>query len=213
MPDESADPRRIIEETDWAAVENRDGPAKPRTPTMLLGLTSGDLAVVEHSLFHLSYELIEFPNVYSAAVPAAKYVAALLGDPASSDLLRLNGDVGPRALRAHLLAWLAKAVDSVGDAMVHSFVGLAGYSPLEYPDSTFRKMREIRPQIFAGVATCLDDRDPVVRKEAVAAAVVCAQAEELAAQRVGLIPLVRSVLADSSDSVHRQWASAALETW
>ncbi|NMO56351.1 hypothetical protein HH310_34890 [Actinoplanes sp. TBRC 11911] len=202
MTDELPEPRRILEETDWAGLQNRDGAAYPVTPAMLRNLTSGDQQAVSAALGHLSRELMEYPNVYSAAVPAARYVTALLA------LLTPE-----KTLRAQLLSWLSSLVDAVSDAMALEFFELAGFSPLENPDSTFRKIREIRPQIFAGVAACIDDQDPVVREEAIAAAVVIVEAPELASHRQALTPLVKEVLAVSSKPAYRQRASAALEAW
>ncbi|SNT63303.1 hypothetical protein SAMN05421812_11550 [Asanoa hainanensis] len=146
----------IIEETDWAGLHDRNGSAHPDTPALLLGLTSDDPYAVEAGLAHLSLELIEYPNVYSAAVPAARYVAGLVGDPRC-----------PR--RADLLAWLGRVVDAVSDAMVREFVDLAGYSPLDYPTSTFQQIRELRPQLVASVEACVDDPNPVVSRAARAA--------------------------------------------
>ncbi|SDZ51693.1 hypothetical protein SAMN05421684_6094 [Asanoa ishikariensis] len=131
---------------------------------MLLGLSSSDPQAVEAGLVHLSYELLEYPNVYSAAMPAAQYVAELVADPRT-----------PR--RADLLAWLARVVESVGDAMVREFVELAGYSPLDHPASTFRKVRQIRPQLLAAVAARIEDPDPAVSEAARAAAAAIGQFE------------------------------------
>ena len=213
MVDELSNPRKILEETDWAGLENRSGSAYPGTPTMLLGLASGDSQAAEAALFHLSHELLEYPNVYSAAVPAARYVAALLDDPRGEDLLMSSWKEGGRSLRANLLAWLSNVVDSVSGDMERKFIELAGYSPMEYPSSTFRKIREIRSQIFSGVAACLDDQDPVVREEAIAAAVIIVQAPELASHREALTPSVRDVLAVSSNPVYRRRAVTALAAW
>jgi len=201
-------PRKILDETDWSALENRNGPSYPDTPTLLSGLTSDDLPAVEAALFHLSHGLIEYPNAYSAAVPAAQYVAAVLDDPHSNDLL-----VQGRPLRAALLTWLAGVVDSVSDARERDFIELAGYSPMDYPTSTFRKIREIRPQLFSAVAAHLSDHDPVVRQEAVAAAVVIAMAPELTLRRAMLMPAVRDVLAVSSSPAHRRLATTAIQAW
>ncbi|WP_127501857.1 hypothetical protein [Actinoplanes solisilvae] len=160
-------PGEILAETDWSAVENRNGPAGPETPARLSGLTADPAA----ALFHLTHELIEYPNVYSAAVPAARYVAALLDDPRTGDV-ELRG----RPLRAALLSWLATVADAVSEARERDFVDLAGYSPMEYPTSTFRKVREILPDLSTAVSTRLDDPDPVVRDAAVGAAAVIAAA-------------------------------------
>lgn len=214
MIDRLPDPRKILEETDWAVHENYKGSAHPRTPMMLLGLTSGDLPTTEAGLSHITNELIEYPNVYSAAVPAAKYIAALLVNPPSPDSLKPSWDTGKRRpLRAKLLAWLSTLIDSVGDVREREFIDLAGYSPLEYPDSTFRKIREIRPQIFIGVAACLEDQDPVVREEALAAAALCVEAPELASYRQALGPSIREVLAVSPNPTYRRWAVKAIEAW
>ncbi|WP_250009934.1 hypothetical protein [Actinoplanes sp. M2I2] len=197
-----SDPRRILAETDWSGLENRNGPAYPETPDLLAGLASEEQAASEAGIFHLTYELIDYPNVHTAAVPAAHYVAVLVGDPRTGN-----------RRRADLLTWLATLAGAVSDARERDFVELAGYSPMDHPTSTFRKVRDIRPHLFAGVAACLDDPDPVVREAAVAAAVVLAEAPELASRRAMLKPLIKDVLAVSSSSAHRQLATTALRSW
>jgi hypothetical protein len=213
VAEEPSELRRIIEETDWKALEDDDVESWSDldTPALLQGLTSGDVRLVEAGLKHLSFGLIEYPNVFPAAGPAIQYVLALLPGSHIDDALRPALSGVRRPLRAHLLHWLRAVVDAVSDDMERKFVDLAGFSPLEDPTSTWHRVRQLRPQIFDVVSTFLEDPDPFVRREAIAAAVVLVRVPELAVHRDVVAASTQAFLDAATDPGHREWAATTLD--
>ncbi|GAA3193209.1 hypothetical protein ACFO1B_04350 [Dactylosporangium siamense] len=180
MADGFAASRGILDETDWRGFENWDDIAKGWPPldsaVRLRGLASDNLPLVEAGLWHLMHDLVaEHPNVHPATAPAVRYVAALLTEPLPDVVLKSSSDSRLLPLRAHLLAWLEAALRSVNDASVRHFVELAGFSPIEHPDSPWHAVRQVRPQVFDAVGPVLDALDPVVRRSALAVAVMLVQ--------------------------------------
>lgn len=210
VAEEISDLRKIIDETDWEALkDNPDSLFDLDTPVLLQGLTSNDVRLVELGLSHLLHGLIDYPNVVPAAVPAIRYVLVLLTSLPVEDALRPSVSGRPRPLRVHLLAFLAAVVDSVSDDRERQFIDLAGYSPLEY--RPWHEVRQLRPQILDVVATFLEDQDPVVRRAAIAAAVVLVRVPELAVHRDVVAASARAFLDACTDPVQRKWATTTLE--
>jgi hypothetical protein len=213
VTDELPDPRRILEDTDWSRLEHANGSAFPETPAKLSGLVSSDPDAVRVALNHLDDDVVHQGTVYSATVPVVQYVAALLGDPRSRDLLTPSWDNGKNyPLRGRMLAWLEYVADEVSDTKMQQIREWTGDSSIE----TFLRYREIRaiyPTIFPSVDAYLNDPHRNVREAAIAAAVRLLGSPELASHREALAPLVRNVLAVSSEERHRRLAIEALEAW
>lgn len=212
MTEEPPAPRRIIEETDWSTLTHGAGPAYPGTPATLSGLVSGDSVAVTAALAHLADDLLHQGSLYPATGPAARYVAALLADPSSREPLTPSWDQGKYPLRARLLGWLAGVAEAVSDAAEQKIEAWFGYSAEERVPH-FREVRQIRPELFRGVAACLDDDDPLVRRAALVAAVYLADDPKLRSQRERLAPAVENELATGSEERHRSLAVKTLAVW
>ncbi|MEV4511744.1 hypothetical protein AB0K00_22565 [Dactylosporangium sp. NPDC049525] len=216
MADGFAASRSILEETDWRSFENWDDIAKGWPPldsaVRLRGLASDNLPLVEAGLWHLMHDLVtEHPNVHPATAPAVRYVAALLTEPLPDVVLRSSSDSRLLPLRAHLLAWLAAALRSANDASVRHFVELAGFSPIEDPDSPWHAVRQVRPQALDAVGPFFYDPDPIVRKSALAVAVILVQDAGLEGHRERVAAAVRRFLTVCTSPIHKQWAVTALQ--
>lgn len=211
MTDKLSDPRRILEDTDWCDLEHGSGSAFPETPIKLSGLVSGDLYAVDIALNHLSDDLLHQGSLYSATAPAARYVAALLGDPRSWESLSPDWEKGKYPLRGKLLGWLASVADAVSNSMERKIWVWAETSAMEC--LLFREVREIRPIVFLGVVGCVNDPDIRVREPALVAAVRLLESPELASCREMLVSSVRNVLAVSSEEWRRRMAIEALAAW
>ncbi|MEE6257681.1 hypothetical protein [Plantactinospora sonchi] len=202
---------RILEDTDWSGLEHAYGPACPETPTTLAGLVSGEPDAVRIALNHLSDELIHQTTLFSATVPAALYVAALVSDPECRESVTPGWETGRYPLRAKLLDWLEAIAYEISDSKVEVYRSW-GFSEAEalllYPG-----VRQIRPTLFPYVVNCLDDPDLRVRRAAVRAAVRLADCSDLASHRELLAPLVRDVLVVSAEEEHRRLAINTLEAW
>ncbi len=212
MNGDNLNPYTIVELTDWENLENSDGPAFPDTPAKLRDLASGDLLAVTSSFTHLYGPLLNDGVVYSATVPAFRYVAALLGDRPSRPALTPSWEEGKFPVRGRLLAWLADVAFDVSVDQERRIREWADYSPDEpFPD--FLGIRSSYPEAFLVVSSYFGDPDPRVVEAALVAAVRFLENPELAAHCGEVAPLVESVLAQSSNRWHRKLASEALEAW
>ena len=212
MTDGPPDPRRILEETDWARLQHAGGAAFPVTPNRLSSLSSGKPGEVTSALDHLWDDLFHQGSLYSATPAAALYVASILGDPASRNYLAPAWEQGKRPLRSNLLEWLAELAYSVSHSSEMQIKTAFKYSPMERIP-LFGEVRGIRPAIFEGVSFCIADSNPDVKEAALLAAVHLLDDPALASQRDLLAPEVRGVLAASSRSGYRSAAAAALASW
>lgn len=206
----------ILEDTDWRSFEDWDDIAKGWPPldtaVRLRGLASDHLPLVEAGLWHLTHDLVtEHPNVHPATAPTVRYVAALVTEPLPDVVLRSSSDSRLLPLRAHLLAWLATALRSVNDASVRDFVELAGFSPVEDPESPWHAVRQVRPQVFDAVGAFFDDPDHMVRKPALAVAVILVQDAVLERDRGRVAAAVRRFLTVCTSPIHKQWAVTVLQ--
>ncbi|WP_432123669.1 hypothetical protein [Streptomyces sp. C10-9-1] len=212
MNGDKLNPCAIIDLTDWAELENSDGPAFPVTPTKLRDLASGDFSKVTSSLNHLYDALLNDGVVYSATAPAFRYVAALLGDRESRAALTPSWDGEKFPLRGKLLSWLADVAFDVSIEQEQRIREWGEYSPTEpFPD--FLNIRSVYPEAFPGVAFYFDDSDPRVVEAALVAAARFLESPELAMHRRRLTPLLENVLAQSSSERHRSLASEVLASW
>jgi hypothetical protein len=213
VTDELPDPSRILEDTDWSRLEHAYGSASPDTPAKLSGLVSGDPDSVKIALNHLNHSLLHQGTVYSATLPAVQYVAALLGDPRSRESLTPSWDEGKNyPLRERMLAWLASVADQVSEAKMQQIREWTD-DPLLETFPLFHEIRGIYPTILPSAAIYFNDPHTKVREAALVAAVRLVESSELASHREALAPLVKSVLAVSSDERHRRLAIEALAAW
>ncbi|MEV8097779.1 hypothetical protein [Kitasatospora sp. NPDC085879] len=212
MTDDDLNPSAILDLTEWAGLENADGPAFPDTPAKLRDLVSRDPSAVASSLEHLYNSLLNDGVVYSATVPAFRYVAALLGDRPSRAALAPSWEAERFPLRGKLLTWLANVAFDVSIGQEQRIREWGKYSPSEpFPD--FIGIRNIYPEAFPSVSSYFDDPDVRVVEAALVAAVRFSESPALAAHRGKLAPLVGNILAQSSNDWHRRLASEALTAW
>ncbi|MFD7895406.1 hypothetical protein [Streptomyces sp. NPDC059743] len=212
MNGDNLNPYAIVNLTDWANLENADGLAFPDTPAKLRDLASGDLSAVTSSLNHLYNTLLNDGVVYSATVPAFRYVAALLGDRPSRAALAPPWEGGKFPLRGKLLTWLANVAFDVSVGQEQRIREWGKYSPTE-PFPNFVDIRSIYPEAFPSVASYFDDSDSRVVEAALVVAVRFLESPALAMHRRRLTPLVENILARSSSEWHRSLASEALNAW
>lgn len=175
----------------------------------LRGLNADDPQSITTGLSCLWDAFIEYPNVFEPVVPAVRHVLALLDRKTGGDAVILSPDGRSRPLRGHLLTWLTRVADAVGDASVHEFVELAGCSPLEPPNSTWHAARLLRPQMYNAAAAFLNDPHPGVRQEAITAAVVLVRVPEPTIHRQHIAAEVRAFLDACTDPLRKRWAAEA----
>ncbi|WP_219516803.1 hypothetical protein [Nonomuraea ceibae] len=113
-------------------------------------------------------------------------------------------------MRQALLDWLGSIADEVGNDAEATWLR-AGFSPEESPE--FMAVRAIRPAPFQAVAAFFQDANLIVREAAIAAAIPLLDAPELTGHQADLAPIVRGVLAASSNRVYRHIALCGLGTW
>ncbi|MFF7215102.1 hypothetical protein ACFZAU_31945 [Streptomyces sp. NPDC008238] len=212
MTDGNLDPSAIVDLVGWADLENADGSAFPDTPAKLRDLMSGEIVAVTSSLDHLYSALLNDEVVYSATVPAFRYVAALLGGRSSRAALAPLWEVGKFPLRAKLLRWLADVAFCVNSGR-EQFVREWGNRAPDEPFYDFIGIRNMYPEAFSSVASYFDDPDSKVVGAAVVAGVRFLESPELAMHQERLTPLVENVLAKSLNVQHRRLASEALKAW
>ncbi|WP_306366997.1 hypothetical protein [Nocardiopsis sp. CC223A] len=129
----------VLAATDWKRTCHAYGPGTD-VPEHLSLLLSDDPADHARALDHLYSAVIHQGTVYSATVPAARYVAGILADP------RLDAPVDGAPLRARLLGFLR-----------HAAGGIAGH--LYEPAPPVLDEAE-RDRIYAAMAS--DDEDEVI---------------------------------------------------
>jgi hypothetical protein len=100
------------------------------------------------TLNHLEDDLVHQGTVYSATVPAVRYVAALLGDPRNRELLTPSWDEGRNyPLRGRMLAWLEYVAYEVSDTKMWQIRDWTGDPSLAtFP--LYLEIRAIYPTIF-----------------------------------------------------------------
>ncbi|MGW7824780.1 hypothetical protein ACWGLF_43645 [Streptomyces puniciscabiei] len=148
-------------------------------------------------------------TIYSATVPAAAYVAAILSDPRTGTVV-VDRDGRARPLRAALLDWVTSVAIEVDSEAEAQMAGV-GFCLEEYPESV--QVRALRPGLFQAVSAFLHTPDRVVREAAIAAAVALLDAPELVQQRALLTPLTREVLVSSDNRAYRFIAGRGLTSW
>ncbi|MFI2415792.1 hypothetical protein [Streptomyces sp. NPDC018947] len=202
------DPWDLLAGNNWASLEHAHGPAA-ETPALLAGLLADDPGTQARALRHLNDPLHHQNTIYSATVPAAVYVAAILGDP-RTDTVVVDCDGRALALRAALLDWVTSVAIEV-DSEAEAHMAGVGFCLEEYPESV--QIRALRPGLFQDVSAFLHAPDLAVREAAIAAAVSLLDAPDLVQQRALVTPLVRDVLVSSDNRSYRFIARRGLKSW
>lgn len=202
------DPWDLLAGTDWASLEHACGSAAG-TSALLAGLLADDAGTQARALRHLNDPVHHQNTIYSATVPAAVYVAAILRDPRTGTVV-VDRDSRALPLRAALLDWVESVATEVGsEAEAH--MARVGLCLEEHPESV--QVRALRPGLFRAVSAFLHAPDLAVQEAAVAAAVALLDAPELVQQRALLTPLVRDVLVSSNNRSYRFIAGRGLKSW
>ena len=194
--------------TDWASLAHGRGPARD-TPAALAALLDPDAAIRARALDACWEPLRQENTIYSAAVPAALYIAAILPDPRTRSV-GLHGRWGRspqlRSLRAALLDWLGELGTDADDETAAFFARnhvLGGHPPLS-------AVRSLRPAFFTAAAAFLHDADRDVRHAAVVATIPFLEAPELGANQADFVRCARHLLATSTDIYYQARTSDAL---
>ncbi|MFG2713571.1 hypothetical protein ACGFX2_23865 [Streptomyces goshikiensis] len=172
MTDESwsdghVDPHELLLRTDWNAVEHCCPDVASQTPVILLELLDEDPRVQGSALRELAEAHTRTGCFYSATAPAARFVAAVLGDPrtlaqVSDRMAGEEHDLGPKApfpLRAGLLNWLA---DSTVEAIAQQGRPYCDEEDLD-------AFLDLAPEFYEAALPFLDAGPPEVREAALAA--------------------------------------------
>ncbi|WP_327388970.1 hypothetical protein [Streptomyces sp. NBC_01207] len=203
------DPAELLAGSDWGSLEHAYGAAED-TPKMLVALLDGDQQVRARALDHLHHAVHHQNTLYSATVPAALYVAAVLADPRTTVAVDKKPHDFPGPLRSELLGWLNSVACAADDETAATSRRL-GFDPDDYPPSV--DTRKIRPMLLSAVSECLDDPNPDVREAAIAACIPLLDDPRLRCHRATLVPLLRNVLGMSALWQYRERAIDALLAW
>ncbi|MFJ7126224.1 HEAT repeat domain-containing protein [Streptomyces sp. NPDC098101] len=201
------DPRSVIECTDWSALEHAYGKAQD-TPLHLVQLLAEDPEVQAGALGLLDMSVLHQESLYSATVPAALYVAAVLNDPRTlarhEDFSTWDGR--PRPLRAALLEWLGQIADSA--AYGETTDEEDGNDP-----GVTDAVRAIRGTIHDAAFTHLLAPDPTVRSAALNATAALLRSPELASRVSRTTQILRQLLAKSTDRRERATIVLTMGAW
>ncbi|MFE6850931.1 hypothetical protein ACFVDH_09100 [Streptomyces sp. NPDC057674] len=206
---EPLDPAEVLARTAWSALGHAYGTAEG-VPQILLDLLDTDLRVRSKALSRLHHVVHHQNTLYTATAPAALYVAGILGDAQTLEVVEKEPRAFPGPMRAELLGWLdsvANAADDETAATMRRF----GFPPEEYPP--FVEVCRIRPQLFHAVSRFLDDLDLDVRAAAVSACIPLLDDPRLIHHRDALASLLRDSLAASALWQYQERAIDALESW
>lgn len=151
-------PEDILATTAWAELEHAYGPADD-LPERLTALIDGETAEFAAAMHTLAWSLHHQGTLYSATLPAARYVAAVLTDP------RTNHG------KAAMISWL--------DAVAGSAIEFEEYD--DEPDAA--AVRAAIPDLYPAIVTGFDHPNPVARVAARRAALTMLSRPELAPQR------------------------------
>ncbi|WP_328929529.1 hypothetical protein OG429_36490 [Streptomyces sp. NBC_00190] len=191
--DDRVDPQDLLLRTDWNAVEHCCPDVAPATPVILRELLDEDPRVQGSAFRDLAEALTRGNVFYTATAPAARYVAAILGDPrtlapVTDRSTHEEYDLGPQTpfpLRVGLLAWLGDtAVEAIGQQD----------RPLG-DEEDLDAFLDLAPELCEAVRPFLAAGSPEVREAALGA----------------LLPLLRlPALADRAPAFRDQVRAAAL---
>ncbi|MEV6384759.1 hypothetical protein AB0M31_35745 [Streptomyces sp. NPDC051773] len=177
---------------------------------MLAALLDPDQAVRTEAVQYLFGTLNHQNTLYSATVPAAIHVAAILPDPRTTNAVDKDQYDFPGCLRAELLAWIASVADEVSDS-VDAIRRQHGFSHDDYPPAV--GIRGIRPLLFSAAFDYVSEPDRHVREAAIRACIPLVDDPRVTQRRQTLVPLVRDILGTSELWQHREQAIDALTRW
>ena len=169
MIDDLPEPMRLIEETDWNALEVMFGPETdcPPVPTILNDLLNGSPDSQAAALRDLDEAVHHQNTLVTATAPAALFVAAILHDPRTKGRrIPDRTDGSSRLLHEVLLKWLTSVFKDASDETMrrsHEF----GFPLDERP--AVQRIRAIRPTVHRAVAPLENDPEPLIRDAAIAA--------------------------------------------
>ena len=204
-----SDPQSVLRATDWAVLEHARGPATD-APEMLVALLDTDQNIRTKALGYLFNTLHHQNTLYTATVPTALYVAAVLPDPRTTTAVTKAQQDIPGGMRAELLNWINSVADEVSDE-VEAIRRRHDFSPDDYPPAA--GIRELRPPLFSAAFSYVNDPDRQVSEAAVRACIPLLDDPQLTHHRQTLVPLIREVLGTSDRWQHRQQAINALNAW
>ncbi|MFE9932784.1 hypothetical protein [Streptomyces sp. NPDC005533] len=207
--DGRVDPGALLLRTDWNAVEHCCPDVAPETPVILRELLDDDPRVQGYALRCLAEALTRGNVFYTATAPAARYVAAVLGDPRTLAQVTDRSeyevyDLGPQApfpLRAGLMTWLG---ESLVDAIAQQG---RPYGDEEDLDAFL----DLAPEFHTAVQPFLTAGSPVIREAALGVLLPLLRLPALADRRPGHRDLV--LAAALGDGPHRWRAVDTLSSW
>ncbi|MFJ3637376.1 hypothetical protein [Streptomyces sp. NPDC090112] len=207
--DGRVDPRDLLLRTDWNTVEHCCPDVAPETPVILLELLDEDPRVQGLALRTLTETLTRGDVFHTATAPAARYVAAVLGDPRTlAEVVdrapQEEVDLGPQTpfeLRVGLLAWLG---DSTVEALRQRSRPYGDAEDLE-------AFLDLAPELYEAVRPLLDGGSPAAREAALGAVLPLLRLNALADRRAGLRDTV--LRAAFGDGPLRLRAVDTLHSW
>ncbi|MDR6318104.1 hypothetical protein [Actinoplanes couchii] len=183
-------PEDILATTAWGDLEHAYGSAED-LPELLKPLLNGETADFAAAMHTLNWNLTHQGTLYSATLPAARYVVSVLTDPRT------------RAGKAAMLSWL--------DAVAGSAIEFEEFD--HEPDAD--ACREAIPTFYPAVAANFEHPNPIVRVAARRAALTMLYRPALEPERAAAAPHLLAeieLLTDSEQGVVRdavqQWGAA-----
>ncbi|WP_158693105.1 hypothetical protein [Streptomyces viridochromogenes] len=203
----SVDPEDLLLRTDWSSVEHCCPNVAPATPVILRQLLHDDARKQGAALRDLQQAITHQNTFYSATAPAVSFVAAILGHPRTLAMVtdKRPGEASHSAeeprffLRVGLLDWLGNTAEDANEE-----------SPDGY-DTDIEAFRVLRPTLFDAIQPFIADREPEIRRAALAAVLPLLTSPELAHHVEALRKDVRALAADCSP--YRRRAIDTLAGW
>ncbi|MFD7969226.1 hypothetical protein [Streptomyces clavifer] len=217
--------RDLLWGTNWGSLQHAYGSGED-IPVALCSLVDEDPEVRSEALAVLDTGLLHQGSLYTATVPAALFVAAILNHPVG--LTDHEGhppwdDGRPRTLRAALLVWMGQVAESAayGEDLVRD---RTDWQWAPWHDETRREpdpdkltalhaCREVRPTLYDAIEPFLNSPDPHVREAALGAAVPLLSAPELADRLPRAATLLRTRLGTVAGRRERASVARALGVW
>lgn len=203
----AVDPEELLLRTDWSSVEHCCPNVAPATPVILRQLLDDDARNQGAALRDLQQAITHQNTFYSATAPAASFVAAILGHPRTLAIVtdKRRGEASHATeepgffLRVGLLDWLGSTAEEANE---------------ESPDGyaiDIEAFRVLRPTLFDAIHPFLADREPEIRRAALASALPLLTSPVLAHHVEALRKDARALAAD--DSPYRRRAIETLARW
>ncbi|MFJ7300267.1 hypothetical protein [Streptomyces sp. NPDC099088] len=205
--DRAVDPEELLRGTDWNSVEHCCPNVAPATPTILRQLLDDDARNQGAALRDLRQAITHQNTFYSATASAASFVAAILGHPRTLAVVTDNrrGEASESTeepgffLRVGLLNWLGNTAEDANEE-----------SPDGY-DVDIEAFRVLRPALFDAIHPFLADREPEIRRAALASALPLLTSPVLAYHVEALRKDAWALSAD--DSPYQRRAIETLARW